>query len=290
MHNNTTDNTLKTFTAVMTVLFLLIAFRTAYGNFSEAHGQGNFFLLGMNTVWIFTLYEAPYLLAVYVLGPMVSDAMPGLWSLMNNTWAKLKSLTGTKTVIQLNSTDNLAVVINPTLLYLPAYEHATKQTEINVDNPEIEICVEAETDSSQEPTNIITQLSEEIINYTYGTFKNVLTAEQIEKLLNNFRNFNNGKKFEVVEKTKLPDGIFQFDLFHFCWNVSCRIYSRKQCDTMFRTRTAHLIKSSFPLTAENIAESSIYSKMTNDDRPFSIPILKSGKPLEPKPLKALNSH
>lgn len=270
----------------MTVLFLLIALRTAYGNFSEAHGQGNFFLLGMNTVWIFTLYEAPFLLAVYVLGPMVSDAMPGLWSLMNNTWVKLKSLKETKTVIQVNSTDNLAAVVNPTLLYLPVYEHATKQTEINVDNPEIVNCVEAEADSSQEPTNIITQLSEEIINYTYGTFENVLTAEQIEKLLENFRNLNNGKTFEAVEMTKLPEGIFQFDLLHFCWNVCTRIYSRIQCDTDFRERTAHLIKSSFPLTIK-ASEFSVNKKMTNDDRPFSIPILKSGEPLNPKPLKAL---
>lgn len=245
MYSKTTDNTLKTFTAVMTVLFLLIALRTAYGNFSEAHGQGNFFLLGMNTVWIFTLYEAPFLTAVYVLGPMVSDAMPCLWGLMNNTWVKLKSLTGTKTVIQVNGTDNLAAVVNPTLLYLPVYEHATKQTEINVDNPEIENCVEAEADSSQEPTNIITQLSEEIINYTYGTFENVLTAEQIEKLLNNFRNLNNGEKFEVVEKTKLPVGIFQFDLLHFCWNVCSRIYSSIQCDTDFRNAPHILLKAHF---------------------------------------------
>lgn len=286
MHSKTTDNTLKTFTAVMTVFFLLIALRTAYGNFNDVHDEGSSFLLVMNTIWIFTVYEAPFLLAVYVLGPMVSDAMPGLWSLMNNTWVKLKSLTGTKTVIQVNSTDNLAAVVNPALLYLPVYEHATKQAEINVDNPEIENCVETEADSSQEPTNIITQLSEEIINYTYGTFENVLTAEQIEKLLNNFRNLNNGEKYEVVEKTKLPDGIFQFDLFHFCWNVSSRIYSRKQCDTDFRERTAHLIKSSFPLTIK-ASEFSVNKKMTNDDRPFSIPILKSGEPLNPKPLKAL---
>ena len=286
MHSKTTDNTLKTFTAVMTVLFLLIALRTAYGNFNEAHGQDNFFLMGMDTLWIFTLYEAPYLLAVYVLGPMLAEAMPGLWSLMNNTWVKLKSLMGTKTVIQVNSTDNLAAVVNPALLYLPVYVHATKQTEINVDNPETEICVEAETDSSQEPTNIITQLSEEIINYTYGTFENVLTVEQIEKLLNNFRNLNNGEEFEVVEKTKLPVGIFQFDLLHFCWNVCSRIYSSIQCDTDFRERTAHLIKSSFPLTIK-ASEFTVNKRMTNDDRPFSIPILKSGKPLEAKPLKVL---
>lgn len=277
MHSKTTDNTLKSFTAVMTVLFLLIALRTAYGNFNEVHDEGSSFLLVMNTIWIFTLYEAPFLLAVYVLGPMVSDGMPGLWSLMNNTWVKPKSLTGTKTVIQVNSTDNLAAVVNPTLLYLPVYEHATKHTEINVDNHEIEKCVEAEADSSQEPTNIITQLSEEIINYTYGTFENVLTAEQIEKLLNNFRNLNNGEKFEVVEKRKLPDGIFQFDLLHFCWNVCIRIYSRIQCDTDFRERTAHLIKRSFPLTIK-ASEFSVNKKMTNDDRPFSIPILKSGEP------------
>lgn len=186
-----------------------------------------------------------------------------------------------KSLLQKNKNENKPIDINNDtnkhpMLLLPAYE-CTEDSQ-SIENLENNMIEEPELVDKLIP--VITELSEEIINYTKTTFENILTSEQIEILLNNFRNINNGEPFDVVERIKLPKGIFQFDLFHFCWNVGKRIYVKTLCDEDFRARTAVLIKSSFPLTAKSKLFT-INKTMTNDDKPFTVPVIKPENPLEP---------
>lgn len=274
------DNTLRTLTTILTVLFLLIAFRSAYANYSQTPCDGNFFLLGMNTVWIFALYEAPFLLAIYVAGPMLSEAMPDIWILGKKIWGKIRPHRSAKTVTQVKE----AVISNATVrLALPPYEQTEEHTDTHIESQEIIDCVEVEdADALQEVSNITTELSEEIINYTYGTFENVMTTEQIEKLLDNFRNLNNGGPYEKIEKKKLKD-VFEFDLAHFAWNVCRRIHDPKVCPLIFTTATAVLVKDSFPITLINYDVKTLQSRL-RDSYPttkFRLPIIELYQPLEP---------
>ena len=274
IHTKSKDNTLEIFTVLMTVMFLLIAFKYAYVRFCEGPSEGDFFLLTMNTVWIFAIYEIPFIIAIYSGGSLLSEAMPGIWAYGKSICIKIRSFCSAKTV----NPDNKKTAV---LLTFPVHEQETQLQVKNVNNPVNGNYDEAtNSDSLQEVSSVITVLSDEIVNYTYGSFGDVMTKEQIEKFLDNFRNLNNGGAFEVIEKIKLPEGVLLFDLFHFCWNVCKRIYLDEQCNTDFRDRTALLIKSSFPLTVKSSLRT-INKTMTNDDKPYSIPVIKLGKPLDP---------
>lgn len=125
------------------------------------------------------------------------------------------------------------------------------------------------------------EIPEDIIVYISKTFENILTVEQVEKLLENLRNFGSEDQFEVIEKVALPDYIWQFDLLHFVWNICRRIYDKRHSKFKFRDRAAEFAKSSFPLTVTSSRES-IASTMTNEDgRNFSLPIIKPRDPLIP---------
>ena len=124
------------------------------------------------------------------------------------------------------------------------------------------------------------EIPDEIVVYTNNTFENILHSDQIDKLFSNLKNFNNGEKFEVIEKEVLPDYIFQFDILHFVWNICKRIYVKKHAKFKFRDRAAEFAKLSFPLTVTSTLES-IGSTMTNDDKTHSLPIIKPGNPLVP---------
>lgn len=260
-----TDNTLKILVTVSSILFLLIAIKTSYP--AENIGEMTIDIAGK-----FVAFELFLFLIIYVFGSMLSEAMSEIWVLGR----KMKH----KSLLQKNKNENKPIEINNDTnghsMLLPAYK-CTEDSQNN-DNQENNMIEEPELVDKHIPA--ITELSEEIINYTKKTFENIMTSEQIEILLNNFRNLNNGESFKKVEWIKLPKGIFQFDLYHFCWNVGKRIYVKAICDEDFRARTAVLIKSSFPLTAKSTLFT-INKTMTNDDKPFSIPIIKPENPLEP---------
>lgn len=119
------------------------------------------------------------------------------------------------------------------------------------------------------------------LSNTASTFENILTTDQIEKIFYGLRNFNNGGRFEVIVKEELPDYIYQFDILHFVWNVTKRVYDKKHSKYKFRDRAAEFAKSSFPLIVTSALES-IGSTMSNvDNRTFSLPKIKPGKPLIP---------
>ncbi len=239
------DNTLKILTALCSVMFLLIALRTAYVDFDESTNSGLFLL---NILWIFSIYEIPFLMAIYVAGPMVTDAMPTLFEIGRNYRAAIKRHFKTET--------NCKSVIT---------EKKSGDTQMSVSE-------------SQQPT----ELSEEITSYITKTFENLLTPEQIEKLLDNFRNLNKGKPYEVVEKKKLQ-GVFEFDLIHFAWNVCKRIHDPASCPKIFGFATAELVKESFPLTLQNYSLNTIKCRLKDSEATtkFRLKIIDVGQPLTP---------
>ena len=255
-----TDNTLKILAAVSSILFLLIAIKTSYP--AESIGD-----MTVNIAGKFVTYELILFSAIYVAGPMISEAMPGIWEETRKFLRKQHSYHVTKTDTP---------IITSSRLLLPA--HIISQDTVHNQEDAINIDIE------DEDAGIVAmedEVSDEIIEYTYKTFENILTTEQIERIFSNLRKFNNGGKFEAIEKEALPDYIYQFDILHFAWNVSKRIYNKRQSKYKFRDRAAEFAKSSFPLTVTS-ALGSIGPTMSNDEnRTCSLPIILPGKPLIP---------
>lgn len=250
MDTTNKDNTLRILTVLYSVTFSLVALRTSYSVFDESPDSGNLISFFLNTLWIFSLYEIPFLMAVYVVGPMVNDAMPTLFELGRKRSTAMNSCLNNKT-IQTGNPD-------------------TNKTPVKI------------TGTSTTEDHQITDLSEEIIGYVSKTFAKILTSYQIEKLLNNLRNINNGKPYEVVEKRKLHD-VFEFDLIHFAWNVCKRIHNPDFCPKKFGFATAELIKESFPLTLQNYSVNTIKCRLKDSDATtkFRLQIIDVGQPLTP---------
>lgn len=196
----------------------------------------------INIAGKFIVCELILFSAIYVGGSILSEAMPWVWGIIQNLHVKHESIP-----TSLNNT--------------------------SADNDEDEEKSDVET--------VEDEISDEIIEYTYKTFENILTAEQIEKIFYGLRNFNRGGRFGVIVKEELPDYIYQFDILHYVWNVTKRVYEKKHSKYTFRERAAEFAKSSFPLIVTSALES-IGSTMSNDDyRTFSLPKIKPGKPLIP---------
>lgn len=259
------DNTLKTMAVLNTIVFLIIAMKTAYAGTIRSSANPGTALFWLDAVWIFTLYEAPFLLAVYVAGPMVNDAMPAIFATGRKCAAVVKQ-SRSKTVDSGNATESLkADEISYTC------DRQGEESEVSVvDNEKT------------------AELPEEIIGYISGTFENILSDKQIEKLLDNFRKLNTCGPFEVVEKQRLKD-VFEFDLIHFAWNVCKRIHNPVICPKIFGFATAELIKASFPLTLGKYAVSTIKSRLKDSDptTKFRLKIIETDQPLVPHIFSAM---
>ena len=53
------DNTLKTMTVLITIVFLIMAMKTAYTGTNGSSSNPGTALFWLDAAWIFTLYEAP---------------------------------------------------------------------------------------------------------------------------------------------------------------------------------------------------------------------------------------
>ncbi len=133
----------------------------------------------INIAGKFIICELILFSSIYVGGSILSEAVPGLWESMQKLHLKQKPI---PTSLNNTSADN----------------------DNSEDDNDDEIMVSMED-----------EIPDEIVVYTNKTFENILHSEQIEKLFSNLKNFNNGEKFEVIEKEVLPDYIFQFDILHF---------------------------------------------------------------------------
>ena len=214
-----TDNTLKILVTVLSILFLLIAIKTSYP--AEDLGE-----MTINIVGKFIICELILFSAIYVGGAILSEAVPVIWNYYLKK--KQKFATGIHRVSSSLSISN--------------GEHPLE----DVGNEEVEHSCSEVTPTAK--FRKMTVLSEEIIHYVTKTFENIITPEYIEKLLNNFRNLNNGGPYEVIEKIAFPEGITQYDLWNFTWNILARIYNKKISREKMREAGASLAKASFPLT------------------------------------------
>lgn len=140
------DNTLKTMTVLITVVFLIMAMKTAYAGTVGSSCNPGSALFWLDAAWIFTLYEAPFLLAVYVAGPMVNDAMPAMFAIGRKCAAVVK-LSRSKTVDSVNGTESLEA------------DEISNTSDRQGEEGEVSV---VENDKTAE-------LSEEIIGYVSGT-------------------------------------------------------------------------------------------------------------------------
>lgn len=263
---NKPDNTLKILVTVSSILFLLIAIKTSYP-------ADDVWDMTLNIAGKFVTYELLLVLTIYIAGPMVSDAMPGIWLVVRKVMKMQKSYHKSNTTT-INPNKE-----SPQPWLLPAYNLLSST--IKNQEPELFVDTDDEDNCNVEIVAEKDEIPEEIIEYTSKTFETILTTEQIEKIFSNLRIFNNGGKFEVIEKEVLPDYIYQFDILHFVWNISKRIYQKRYSKYKFRDRAAEFAKSSFPLTVTSALES-IGSTMSNvDNRTCSLPIIILGQPLIP---------
>lgn len=249
------DNTLKIMTVLLSVMFLLIALKAAYADSVDVSHNEDYISFWLNVIWIFALYEVPFILSVYVAGPMISDAIPMFFTLGRMCMVAVKHSVKNKIKHEIHRKRH-AIPQNPTEQKDKSIGSAKEQT--------------------------IIELSEEIKAYVTGTFRNLLSDEQIGKLINNFSKLNTCGPFEVVEKRQLQ-GVFEFDLIHFAWNVCRRIHNPDTCPKIFGFASAEMIKASFPLTLKNYAVSTIKSRLKDSDIPtkFRLQIIEVDQPLVP---------
>lgn len=260
-----TDNTLKILVTALSILFLLIAIKTSYPADDTMD-----MILTISGKFLF--FELILFVTIYVFGSLLSDATPGIWEYKVKIKNKLRAVLHKESTIQ--------------QVQLPEEQNKSTQFVSNDSNTPINFENEDEERSSYEvttttPTNI-TVLSKEIINYVTRTFENIISSDLIEKLLNNFRNLNNGGPYEVIEKKKL-DTVLEFDLAHFAWNVCKRIYDKNLCSLIFTVATAEMIKASFPLTLINYEIDTLKQRLRDSTIPtkFRLPIIEIGEELIP---------
>lgn len=216
----------------------------------------------------FVSLELLLFLLIFVIGSMLSEALPYVYKICLKASSELNHSLSKKTNrinILCTHNDTTAISEEQTNCVIPK-----DSTEIN------------HSENKPSTTNKNKELSEEIINYVTKTFENILTQENIEKLLNNFRKLNTGDHYEVIEKKKL-DNVLEFDLAHFAWNVCKRIYDKNTCLVKFTEATAEIIKASFPLTLLNYDVDTLKQRL-RDSAPttkFRLPIIELGEELVP---------
>lgn len=262
---NKPDNTLKILVTVSSILFLLIAIKTSYP-------ADDVWDMTLNIAGKFVIYELILFLTIYIAGPMLSDAIPGLWEYSVKAKHKLMAVNHKELTTQLvqhpDENNQSAQPISNESSTLEYFE----DDDINRYGSELT------TTKSKK----ITVLNEDIINYVTKTFENIISNELIEKLLNNFRNLNNGGPYDVIEKKVLPEGITQYDLWNFTWNITARIYDKKVSLEKMRDAGATLLKCSFPLTVTNDHQTVSRRMRYFDDRSkYSLPIIELGTELVP---------
>ena len=115
----------------------------------------------------------------------------------------------------------------------------------------------------------------EIADYTRCIFKEFLPEVEIERLLVMLENLRTGVICDGAVSRPLAQayGLTVTDLFHYGWNV----WSRTQLCS--RRRMCSFLRQAFPNMLGHISADSIYSKMTKDYGPHSIPLVEGGEKL-----------
>ena len=138
-----------------------------------------------------------------------------------------------------------------------------------------EIRIAAKAAKADVPVSVEDSVWTEITNYTRCIFKEYLTGVEIERLLAMLENLRTGVISDgaITRPLAQANGLTVTDLFHYGWNV----WSRAQLCS--RRRMCSFLRQAFPNMLGHISVDTIYSKMTKDYGPYSIPLVEDGEKL-----------
>lgn len=138
-----------------------------------------------------------------------------------------------------------------------------------------EIRAAAKAAKANAPVSIEDSVWEEITAYTRSIFKEYLPEVEIERLLAMLENLRIGVIGDgaITRQLTQANGLTVTDLFHYGWNV----WTRTQFCS--RRRMCSFLRQAFPNMLGHISADTIYSKMTKDYGPYSIPLVEGGEQL-----------
>ena len=138
-----------------------------------------------------------------------------------------------------------------------------------------EIHTAAKAAKADAPVSVEDSVWTEITNYTRCIFKEYLPEVEIERLLEMLENLRTGVISDgaITRPLAQANGLTVTDLFHYGWNV----WSRTQLCS--RRRMCSFLRQAFPNMFGHISADTIYSKMTKDYGPYSIPLVEDGEKL-----------
>ncbi len=125
------------------------------------------------------------------------------------------------------------------------------------------------------PVSVEDSVWTKIAAYTRCIFKEYLPEVEIERLLAMLENLRTGVISDgaITRPLAQANGLTVTDLFHYGWNV----WTRTQLCS--RRRMCSFLRQAFPNMLGHISVDTIYSKMTKDYGPYSIPLVEDGEKL-----------
>ncbi len=138
-----------------------------------------------------------------------------------------------------------------------------------------EIRAAAKAAKADAPVSVEDSVWTEIIAYTRRIFKEHLPKVEIERLLAMLENLRIGVISDgaITRPLAQANGLTVTDLFHYGWNVWTRAQFCSRC------RMCSFLRQAFPNMLGHISVDTIYSKMTKNYGPYSIPLVKGREKL-----------
>lgn len=117
----------------------------------------------------------------------------------------------------------------------------------------------------------------EILDYTLGTFANVLTENELLLLESNLKAFILGKTDLEPAVNRRISKITTHDIYHCGWNMVKRLPKNN-------SEMAVFLKSQFPILLSEVETSTIAKKLSSEEGAFTLPKIEPNQPLLPFPL------
>lgn len=117
----------------------------------------------------------------------------------------------------------------------------------------------------------------EILDYTLGTFANVLTDDELLLLESNLKAFIIGKTDLEPAVNRRLSKITTHDIYHCGWNMVKRLPKNN-------SEMAVFLKSQFPILLSEVETSTIAKKLSSEEGAFTLPKIEPNQPLPPFPL------
>ncbi len=117
----------------------------------------------------------------------------------------------------------------------------------------------------------------EIMDYTLGTFANVLTDDELILLESNLKAFILGETDLKPAVNRRISKITTHDIYHCGWNMVKRLPKNN-------SEMAVFLKSQFPILLSEVETSTIAKKLSSEEGAFTLPKVEPNLPLPPFPL------